>query len=452
MAIAAEWYEASLFSETGAPLRFLPRLKGPDILVCGTFPIMEIADRYAREGDTVEASYIGHPSAIAIKNKAGETLYHVRSASDAWGYEGIAEEWSEWIADMMSEYPWKVEAPNTASGLVFDILKRSKVKRQALPEALRPIFHDAIHQGPMILLSAYRPHCTEYDMRKAYLNSTATYLSDMDSYVDATAWKVSRILTCTGIVQADVEVVQRNEARMGPLPVRKDGCTMWPFGRITGTWHTSVLSAAIATGNVDVHKVHCAVVATKADKQLAKTTEIIRNMPAALGRLVYTRLWGSLGSVNRWECDAKDSQKGWIQTQSATDSRGRPFYRPDWAGEIAGDSAAKMILACNAAGKSLIAAHVDSIWCDADQELPQATWAIKGTGEYRGLSVGVYRHGDKEKVSGLSKRQASNALYQEQANKIRSTCGYGTWRARQWTHNPALQADAESFPHILDMW
>lgn len=287
------------------------------------------------------------------------------------------------------------------------------------PPGFRALAHAALHQGPIATLRGGADSAELWDLKSAYLK--ALYRP-----VPVTRlWQVSPSHfdpEKEGIVEATVKVdPEKFLTSLGPLPVRwSGGAAVWPSGIVRGAWTMRVFRNALLTGQIELLDVHsfavCGVEPLFLDiaKQLEKLSEIYK--PAA--RAIYTKFFGrfaagpsyngSLAPVTgpvkaRYGISQRcRGSRLWWTLQGDPWGKRPQGYRPEIGAYIADQTLIAVLrMAWKLPPYSVLSTHIDSIMVDRDLlndegiGAPPANWAIKGAGDCRIFSQGVYWIGDK---------------------------------------------------------
>lgn len=411
-------------------------------------------ESWLEPGDNAYASKAGLDRSYTYRS-GGHTFRLVHA--DAWGLPGTVEGAGERLTHLRSaiaDEGWKWGL--TASTIAGRILTETAAPPGQLPPRWRAIAHDAIHQGPVAVIRGGGADVTAVDRSAAFLHGLRESVG-LSWTSGLKRW--TNIRRGIGLVFATVRVASCD---LPPLPVRRGGGTLYPFGRFAGVWTIAQLAAAEVTSDVEVEEVHEAAVAVESAPYYVPCANRIQHIDdKILRKLAYTRFWGRLARLGGWEgtperpAGTADQWRGsslwWTWTgHGGMSHKCPPDYRPDHAAAIAGQNSCAMLATVRTvpAGQ-LVAAHVDCLWIDGPVPTLAGAWKVKGRGPFRAYAPGVYVHGDTLAASGRSVPPTTAADVESWAR----TGPGGGWAAksRDWLSDTCVESiSASSLPIRLD--
>lgn len=278
--------------------------------------------------------------------------------------------------------------------------------RQLAPQ-YRALAHQAIHQGPTVVLRGGCQEGIEVDRVKAFLQGMRAPVPVGWTPLLGATWDLIAELPDPGMVRATVWIEpDRCKGKLPPLPVKTSGGTVYPVGLVQGCWTLDLLRQAVRLWGVEVREL--AEVALAACEPIhAPAADYIESLPKGIAKDLYTRYWGRLAAVGGWEGTIRESEGAvrldgsdlWWRWAGATiGSHQAPDYRPDQAAFIADSNHRAMNeVIAGLPTDALIAAHVDALWIDqtvmgAETYTAPAGFKEKRRGELRFYATGTYDH------------------------------------------------------------
>jgi hypothetical protein len=360
------------------------------------------------------------------------------------------------LNDQIEYEGWKQKISVTQ--ICGQVMRECQVNTKQLPIKFRRLSHEAIHQGPMVVCSGGSKNAVQYDRKQAFLKALYQDVPVPGTHTSVSP-KWARVRKSDGIVRARVKI--RDDTWYGkipPLPVRRNGYTIYPTGEFSGVWTVPHLRLAEEM-SVEVLEVFEAI-GFRVDKLHAKAAERIENVQSKnLRKLIYTRYWGKLASQGGWK-GTKSIPDGltvndvhrfrfsslfWIYDGIDIDTAfdASKDYMPDHSAYIAGRNSEQMAIAlCGVKPYDTIASHVDAIWTKGSDDFGDG-FAVKSEGPLRFYGVGTYNHNGKLAAQGLEGDFDENDLRNHAANMR-------DW-SRDWHFdiNPGVDFHASSDPISL---
>lgn len=361
-----------------------------------------------------------------------------------------------------------------------------RVQMCQLPPRWRTLAHAAMQAGPVCVLRGSSPFAAHLDVHRAYLKALYDPLPVYGVYRgqkiggwythDDLRWP--KIRHMTGFVEATVHVRGSIGLDLPPLPVHTMLGTIYPTGIIRGTWSIGQVVDAEERGEIEVREVHEFCYAPILEPIFSDLADLFEHLPQPLGKHLYTRFWGKLGSRGGYVGIHSDKPiKGaipaaglwWTYAGIETWSgKARPTYRPDLAAMvIAHNQRNVMSTVRRLKPGSVLATHVDAIWTSdtvgaaelSAENSGVGSWRVKNLGPIRLYGYGAYNHGDRLVCSGYDRMVHGDLTVEkleafvrmegvnENCDRERRTL----MRSRRWTSDPAFDEAAESVPLDIDM-
>jgi hypothetical protein len=383
--------------------------------------------------------------------------------------------------------------PSAASTAISAYLKGfdgvdGRVQMRQLPARWRGLAHAAMQAGPVSVLKASAPFVAHLDVHRAYLKALYEPLPVYGTLKgqkvggwfthDDLRWKKIRHLC--GFVEATVHVRGTIGLDLPPLPVRTVLGTIYPTGILRGVWTIGQLVDAEERAEIEIRTVHQFCYAPVLEPVFADLADLFEHLPQPLGKHLYTRFWGKLGSRGGYVGfksekvvnNAAPAGGLWWTYSGISNYSGkaRPTYRPDLSAMvIAHNQRNVMATARRLAPGSILATHVDAIWTSdiigANKISAEGggvgSWRTKKLGPMRLYGFGAYKHGDRLACSGFD-RLTRGELTLEKLESFSQSEGLdegydrerrSLLRSRDWVDgkDPAFHADADSTPLDIDM-
>jgi len=354
-------------------------------------------------------------------------------------------------------------------------------KLSQLPSRWRGMAHAALHGGPIVVCRGSSNHAMEIDRRGAYLEALMDEVPAIGKGMDGGSWvtypgaRWKDIRSKMGFADVTVHVKRDvlGEHAIPPLPIPTIVGSIRPTGVLRGVWTMGALTDAEERGEVEIVEVHqwCAVLDSRPlFLELANDFEAL---PKKLGKPLYTRFWGKLGSrggfVGKKQGDVQDGQTlaaglCWdfdgVQIES---HEAPPHYRPDIAAFIADHNQRRVISAARRLDpKSIVAVHVDAIWTDDLEGANRlvldgaevGAWEHRAAGPLRFYAAGVYNHDGRLGASGYDVETRGSLT----PKTLESWISGNAWRpdrlhmqGRLWNQDPAAVAESSSVSLDVEM-
>lgn len=351
----------------------------------------------------------------------------------------------------------------TAATLAGRILAEQAPGLSQLQPRWRSLAHAAIHQGPMVCARGGAEHGIAWDRRAAFLTGLRAPMPVPGTWIAIRDPSWRHVRAHEGIARATVVLSPDAWAgRIPPLPVRLDGQTIYPAGRIRGTWTIDLLRVAESVG-ATIEALHEAMICQTAPLHTRAADRIEAIKHKGLRKLVYTRYWGRLAALGSFEgrrfahsCPSdrriRKFQGSALHWTFKGDPEGlqRPDYRPDHAAFIASDNH-RLMSATLARLKpdATIGAHVDCIWTDSAmvKGSPGGDFRKKESGPVRFYGIGIYQCGSHLAAQGYQGPKLTPRRLATWAGKG----GQGEASQRAWAlgQGPTRHAHATSDPVVL---
>lgn len=413
--------------------------------------------------------------------QGAQTFHGQLVGPDAWDLDddpAVAQEEIAVTLDALqrARLPWAL----TASQVAGRISRRLALSPGPIPVHLAQVMRDALHQGPQLIARGGADVATEWDLREAYLSALDEPVPVPGSWrrVDDPTW--ARVEQLDGVAVAVVEVPYM---QLPPLPVAtKRAGTLWPAGRIYGSWPLHWLRAAVELG---------ATVERLDRVWSCRTACLLRPLHDRIKaiddkrtrRAIYTRAWGRYAGLGHWRgwwdkaVRARPSGKVvedvflWTRVEPAPEDWPIDF-RPDWAAWVASRTAIRVVRAvATLPDDRLVAAHIDAIvvaeegTCADGPNKPASggptppggawvppelhRWKLKRTGPIRAYATGTWTHDGVCTAQGWTGTATPEGLADAAARG--RMFAYGTRAARVWMGDPVYQCEATSQPLIVEM-
>jgi len=375
-------------------------------------------------------------------------------------------------------------AAGTAVGIYlerFDGQNKHHPSLRQLPCRWRGMAHAALHGGPIGVLRASSPNAYHVDVHRAYLKALRAPMPVVGSHddrkvggwytTDDERWETVR--TLHGFVDASVRVWGPDDpAGLPPLPVHTWGGAMYARGTIRGCWLISEVRAAEERGEVEVLKVHEYAFAPTVAPLFAPLADLFESLPQPLGKRLYTRFWGRLGTRGGFSARVSDEPvEGMVPSSGLWwnwdgidfwSHKAPRTYRPDLASFVCGENHRAVIAATRKlAHGSILGLHVDAIWTDdlkgADAMCGDdiaGNWRVKKRGPLRFYGIGCYDHDGKLAASGYDSSVYGRLTPERQVDWIRGATiphHKTVMRTREWTADLAWDDTATSTPLTVNM-
>jgi hypothetical protein len=317
-----------------------------------------------------------------------------------------------------------IEFEPSASGTVAKLIEQHVPQMTKLKPRFRTIAKEAVFGGPIARCSGGGQNVVSIDLSAAYLHGLRLPLPMLNSYVPVGPWDSwDDLIHQEGFIRAIVDVPDHGWKSLGLLPVKTGHRTIFPVGRVVGTWPISLLRQATQFGATVVQVVEGATYTGY--PYLAPLADLLEHLKGhsplgkTLAKALYTRAWGILGSTGRYKGKVGDhspnanlfllhSPQLTFETTSKLQEddlthRCRPSYRPDWAAVIATYCSLKMQRICYDLRGKIVAVHVDSVAFDLDdvtqpvydQALKIGFHHVEGPCPARWYGVGLAVHGKR---------------------------------------------------------
>ena len=354
-----------------------------------------------------------------------------------------------------------------------------------LPCRWRGISHAAMHGGPLAVLRGGAPYAIQLDVRQAYLDALYQDVPMLGADEDGTSvggystfekgeWK--KIREFTGFVDATVRVTGRADDPTGlpPMPVHLSFGAAFPLGTFRGCWVIANVREAEERGEVEVLEVHQFTFAPQTRPLFAELANLFSTFPQPLQKRCYTRFWGKLGSRGGYVGVPSDEPREgevpagglwWSYDGIALDSkRAARTYRPDLAAFVTAHNHRRMFQTiARLKPGSLVSCHVDAVWTTdvvsatkLCAESPDGTiggWRQKRAGPIRAYGIGCYEHDGHLAASGYDSSiygKLNRENFDRWQQEGRETHRRLVLETREWTGDPARDADATSRPLLLE--
>jgi hypothetical protein len=358
-------------------------------------------------------------------------------------------------------------------------------KMKQLPCQWRGLAHAAMHGGPIAVLRASGTNVAQIDVHRAYLAALHEPVPVLGSdaagkvggYYTTDDRRWASIRKLCGFVDASVRVHgdRQDPAGLPPLAVHLGFGTAYPRGLLRGAWTIAEVREAEERGEVEVIAVHQFCFAPVTRPLFAEAADLFASFPMPLGKRLYTRFWGKLGSRGGFvahkseepiEGEVPLSGLWWRWEGIPLDSHKAPrTYRPDLASFVCAHNHRNVMKTLRQlAPASVLAVHVDAIWttdiagckraCPPPVEARPGEWKLKRTGPVRFYGVGCYRHGDHLAASGYDAHvfgRLTPDRMEKWINGSRNMHRRMVLESRHWTADPAQDATATSRPLTLIM-
>ena len=351
-------------------------------------------------------------------------------------------------------YMWHKSASNLAGRIC-----REYTETKQLPIRWREMAHNAIHQGPMVVVNGGADNVVALDREKAFLKGLYAPVP-VGSWIAVRQQSFESVRGMHGICRATVRVSpDLYQGRIPPLPVRYYGYTVYPVGELTGTWTLDMLFDAIDNGGYEVVHIFQVMICQTAPVHAKAAERIEQIKDKQLKKLLYTRYWGRLAALGGYEGyreklpDVPDkrivsSELSWYYVGTSPLSFSAPIdYRPDHSAFIASTNHLAMNRAIRLYGDNeIVATHIDCIWTANTDIDPKDTFRVKHSGNARFYGVGCYRVGDEMAAQGYDGVLTPEALETWGANLHSGGKIYRRWH---FEIEPNTSRNATSDPPIF---
>jgi hypothetical protein len=382
----------------------------------------------------------------------------------------------------------RTSAAATAVALYMDRLdgKDGRLALRQLPSQWRGLAHAAMQAGPVAVLRGGADHATHIDIHRAYLQALREpmpVLGVRDGEkvggwathdVGLEGWDAIRDLH--GFVDAVVRVRGEGVGELPPLPIHAPSGTLYATGLLRGVWSIDLVRDAEERDELDVVEVKQFMRALAVEPVFSDLADLFELLPRVLGKRMYTRFWGKLGSRGGYiGRKSRDPVEGavpagglWWTWQGVAPwdwKRVSRTYRPDIAATVLANNQRRVMAACRKLERgSVIATHVDAIWTsDTAGALRLATetaagsigaWRCKRTGPLRYYGFGAYQHGERLVCSGYDKKVRGELTEERLVQFVQQSEGLErryVLNGRRWSSDPVLDMAATSMPLTIDM-
>jgi hypothetical protein len=423
--------------------------------------------------------------------------YKVMSAS-AWGVSErdparcLDEMTDRYVQARACDVVPRASAAATAVQVYLDRWdgKNGAPSMRQLPCRWRGLAHAAMHGGPIAVLrggavdrKGEAVDATQIDVHRAYLAALFQEVpvlgrdeaGRVGGYFTTDDRRWNSIRTLTGFVDASVRVYgdRKDPNGLPPLAVHLGAGATYARGLLRGTWTIAEVRDAEERGEIEILAVHQYCFAPVTRPLFAEAAEFFSGLPQPLGKSLYQRFWGKLGSRGGFighksetpvEGEIPLAGLWWRWEGIPLDShRARSTYRPDLASFVCAHNHRNVMAALRrlSAG-SVVAAHVDAVWTTdakgAERLCPEnprpGDWKIKRVGKLRFYGIGCYRHGDHLAASGYDASTLGRLTVERLEAWIRGDKNLhrrSVMETRRWTSDPARDIKARSRPLMLIM-
>ncbi len=334
--------------------------------------------RRMRPGDIAHGPSPGVVSVIEVRTSSGS---YTIARSGTWGEAGEDPAWWGRLQER-----WRaceaggVEPQRTAAGTARRLLLATGRHSYGLRAQWRGLAHAAVHGGPAVVLSGGTHTGYQIDRVEAYA-------ADMSGPLPVGGYRVCDWAALqrsgAGLVEATVDVPAIDG--LPPLPRESEAGIQYATGRIRGCWTAEHLRYAVRDYGVRVVAAHQCGIAEGEESYLSPVIDRLRRLDKPVRKVLYTRLYGVLASRGGFVGSTEDKREmpSWRDDRVSATGPGRPCYAPDVAAAITGRNHVEVLRA--SIGRSVVAAHVDALWCDGPPEGREG-WKVKYQGPIRVLA------------------------------------------------------------------